>query len=42
LMVVYNPLGFRIQRNARVDQLVFFELAAKTEGYGGAYQGENI
>lgn len=42
LLVVYNPLGFRIQRNARVDQLVFIELADETEGYNGAYQGENI
>jgi dUTP pyrophosphatase len=42
LMVVYNPLGFRVQRNARIAQLVFFELADETEGYQGAYQGENI
>jgi len=42
LLVVYNPLGFRVQRNARVAQLVFMELAAETEGYQGVYQGENI
>jgi len=42
LMVVYNPLGFRVQRNSRIDQLVFIELADETEGYNGAYQGENI
>jgi dUTP pyrophosphatase len=41
LMVVYNPQGFRIQRNARLDQLVFFKLDGDTEGYMGAYQGEN-
>jgi dUTP pyrophosphatase len=41
LMVVYNPQGFRIQRNARIDQLVFFKLDGETEGYKGAYQGEN-
>jgi dUTP pyrophosphatase len=42
LMVVYNPQSFRIQRNARIAQLVFFELADETEGYNGSYQGENI
>ena len=42
LMVVYNPQGFRLQRNARVMQLVFFQLTGETEGYQGAYQGENI
>ncbi len=42
LMVVYNPRGFRLQRNARLIQLVFFELTGETEGYQGAYQGENI
>jgi dUTP pyrophosphatase len=42
LMVVYNPFGFRVQRNARIAQLVFFELADETEGYNGVYQGENI
>ena len=42
LMVVYNPRGFCLQRNARIVQLVFFELTGETEGYQGAYQGENI
>ena len=42
LMVVYNPRGFRLQRNARVVQLVFMELTQETEGYQGAYQGENV
>lgn len=42
LMVVYNPQGFRLQRNARIVQLVFFQLIQETEGYQGAYQGENI
>ncbi len=42
LLVVYNPYGFRIQRNSRVNQLVFMELADETEGYNGTYQGENI
>ncbi|MFC1952068.1 deoxyuridine 5'-triphosphate nucleotidohydrolase [Chloroflexota bacterium] len=42
LMVVYNPQGFRLQKNARIIQLVFFQLTGETEGYQGAYQGENI
>jgi len=42
LMVVYNPQGFRLQRNARIIQLIFFKLSQKTEGYKGIYQGENI
>jgi deoxycytidine triphosphate deaminase len=31
-----------VQKNARVMQLVFLELAGETEGYRGVYQGENI
>jgi dUTP pyrophosphatase len=42
LLVVYNPRGFRLQKNARVMQLVFMRLSGKTQGYSGAYQGENI
>ena len=42
LLVVYNPRGFRLQRNARIVQLVFFRLTDETEGYQGNYQGENI
>ena len=42
LLVVYNPLGFRLQRDARVVQLVFFRLTGETDGYQGKYQGENL
>ena len=42
LMIVYNPQGLRLQRNARIVQLIFLELTQETEGYHGAYQGENI
>ncbi len=41
LMIVYNPQSFRVQKNSRIAQLVFFELADDTEGYRGTYQGEN-
>jgi dUTP pyrophosphatase len=42
LLVVHNPRGFRVQKNARLTQLVFFELTGESEGYNGVYQGENI
>jgi len=42
MLVVYNTLGFRVQKNARLTQLVFFELTGESEGYNGIYQGENI
>ena len=42
LMVVYNPQGFRLQKNARIVQLIFLQLTQETEGYHGAYQKENI
>jgi dUTP pyrophosphatase len=43
LLSVLNPEGFRVQRDARVMQLVFFGMAAATAaGYAGQYQGENV
>lgn len=43
LLVVSNPAGFRLERNARVMQLVFFGLSRPAgAGYSGVYQGENI
>ena len=42
LMVVYNPQGIRIYRNARFIQLVFFYLSKEVEeGYKGVFQNEN-
>jgi len=43
LMVVNNPHGFRLTKNARLMQLVFIRLTEPTtEGYSGIFQGENI
>jgi dUTP pyrophosphatase len=43
LMVVYNTEGFRLYRNARIVQMVFFFLSREAaEGYRGMFQGENI
>lgn len=43
LLVVHNPSGLRLKRNARLMQLVFMRLEKKAEElYEGRYQGENI
>lgn len=42
LLTVYNPQGFRLQKNARITQLVFYKLTEETEAYHGTYQKENI
>jgi dUTP pyrophosphatase len=43
LLVVYNPQGFRLHRNARIVQMVFFFLSREVaQGYQGMFQGENI
>ena len=43
LLVVYNPHGLRLKKNARIMQLVFLRLEKDAEKvYSGIYQGENI
>lgn len=43
LMVVYNPLGFRLYRNSGIIQMVFFHLSSETaEGYNGIYQNQTF
>ena len=43
LLVVHNPAGFRLQRDARIAQLVFFPMSAPdARGYEGRYQRENL
>ena len=43
LMVVYNAKGFRLHRNARITQMVFFSLCHEVaQGYQGMFQGENV
>ena len=41
LLVVHNPQGFDLEKDARVLQLVFSKLTNVSEGYQGRYQGEN-
>ncbi len=43
LLVVYNENGFKLKKNARVLQLLFFRLGEEVrEGYSGVYQNENV
>ncbi len=42
LLVVGNPHGLRLERGARICQLVFFPLDTPGAAYVGAYQGENL
>lgn len=43
MLVVHNPYGFRVRKNARLLQLVFYSLRREVDqGYKGRYQHENI
>ena len=43
MLVVHNPLGYRLTLGARIIQLVFLPLASPLrQGYQGAFQGENL
>ena len=43
LLVVYNPAGLKLKKEARLMQLVFLRLEKEAEKeYSGRYQGENI
>jgi dUTP pyrophosphatase len=42
-LVVSNPLGFRLAKNARIVQMVFLTLDTATDTlYSGIYQGESL
>ncbi|AKB49501.1 Deoxyuridine 5'-triphosphate nucleotidohydrolase [Methanosarcina barkeri str. Wiesmoor] len=42
MLVVYNTEGFRLKKDARIMQLLFYTLGAEVEkGYSGIYQNEN-
>jgi len=43
LLVVYHPDGYRVQRDARLMQLVFLQMeTAASRGYQGRFQSEHI
>jgi dUTP pyrophosphatase len=42
LLVVHNPDGIRLKKDARVAQLIFFRTGEVEEGYSGIYQDERM
>ena len=42
LLVVHNPAGIRLKKNARVAQLVFLRINEVEAGYSGVYQHERV
>lgn len=42
LLVVHNPHGVWLKKNARIVQLVFIRLCSETHEYTGTYKFENI
>ena len=42
LLVVTNPEGIRLRKDARIAQLVFFWVKEVEEGYSGVYQNERM
>lgn len=43
LLVIHNPYGFELKRNARVMQIIFNKITEEMkEGYKGAYQNEHV
>lgn len=40
LLIVYNDDGIRLEKNARIVQLIFIKLSSSSTGYRGMYQGE--
>ena len=41
LLVVHNPDGFRLFKNARICQIKFIKVEGIDSGYNGQYQNEN-
>ncbi|MCD6358922.1 MAG: deoxyuridine 5'-triphosphate nucleotidohydrolase [Dehalococcoidia bacterium] len=41
LLVIHNHYGYRLKKNARVLQMVFFRLTGETTAYDGIFQREN-
>lgn len=43
LLVVHNPKGIRLEKNARLAQIIFMKLSEVPQKvYSGVFQGENI
>jgi dUTP pyrophosphatase len=42
LLVVHNPHGIRLKKDARIAQLIFYYTGQVEKGYSGAYQKERM
>ena len=43
LVAIYHPDGYRVQRDARLMQLIFFQMEiSASQGYQGRYQSEGL
>ena len=42
LLTVHNPQGIRLKKDARIAQLIFFNIGKVDKGYSGVYQNERI
>jgi len=42
MLIVHNPDGLRLKKDARVAQLIFFHTGEVSQGYNGVYQRERM
>jgi dUTP pyrophosphatase len=42
MLLVHNPFGLRLKKNARLAQLIFFQTGKVDKGYSGEYQKERL
>jgi dUTP pyrophosphatase len=42
LLIVHNPNGIKLKKNARIAQLIFFHTGDVMRGYSGIYQNERM
>ncbi|MBN2335087.1 deoxyuridine 5'-triphosphate nucleotidohydrolase, partial [Candidatus Bathyarchaeota archaeon] len=42
MLVIPNPAGLRLKRDARIAQLIFFHTGEVEKGYSGVYQNERL
>lgn len=42
LLIVHNPMGIKLKKDARVAQLIFYTTDEVSKGYSGVYQNERV
>lgn len=42
MLIVHNPHGVKLRKDAKLIQLIFFETGDVEKGYSGVYQGERL